>query len=191
MKRTYFLILVLALPFALLAQDKEAGIFRKDIKVLCVKTGNYLYPQNDLNRIYRIIERFGKPDSITSVLADAVGGFILEANYGASRFYVPDSKHASSGFYIQDADFIVVMKDSLKLRVGESVEPLRKQLDDEAPGKWCYTDKKTGIEECTCGVSFSYMVEVNGEIVLADQFVSLQYDCNSLEILNIRECVAP
>lgn len=183
----YFIcILLLFISYSGFSQDKIKTIQLTDVKIVSAQTGKTLLRNSDFKNEGTIISKLGQPDSIKIEMTEAVGGKIKQLFYHGNRFYLPVGKHASEGYSLITDDFYVLIKDSVKVRVGDKINKLEQQIHPDR--HFHYVPKKKSYP-ATCGFNIFYGYWKENKLIDSDVSIAIIYDCQSGIITKIYDSI--
>lgn len=183
----YFIcILLLFVSYSGFSQDKIKTIQLTDVKIVSAQTGKTLLRNSDFKNEGTIISKLGQPDSIKTDMMEAVGGKIKRIFYHGNEFYLPVDEHASEGYYFVTNDFYILIKDSVKIRIGDKIDKLEQQIHPDR--HFHYVPKRESFPP-TCGFSIFYGYWKEDKLIDSDVSIAIIYDCKSGIITKVYDSI--
>lgn len=157
------------------------------IEIICTNTGKSINRQRDLRSIDKVISNFGQADSSRVKEIIALGGDVKFLYYADNYFIVPQNIFANDGFEINDNNFFVTINNSVKIQIGEKINPILQLISPKrnyTNTKVIGTPLKNNIKNIG-KISLSYGYNEEGELKASEHWLVVYYDMSTMKIVRI------
>lgn len=157
------------------------------IEIICTNTGKSINRQRDLRSIDKVISNFGQADSSRVKEIIALGGDVKFLHYADNYFIVPMNKFSHNGFEINDNNFFVTINNSVKIQIGEKINPILQLISPKrnyTNTKVIGTPLKNNIKNIG-KISLSYGYNEEGELKASEHWLVVYYDMSTMKIVRI------
>jgi len=168
-------MLLLVLPLMCFSQSNFDVIFCKEVKLFKIDTKSYISPCSMDKET--LIKKFGTPDSETF---KQISWDFNRCVYGLDSFEIPINSSFPTSFRLNSDKFIFIIKDSLEIQVGLSINKILKDFPKSAENLYL-------VEPNIFLLTLMYGNEKDGKTCFTDTSIQIIFNSSDNKIVQIRE----